>query len=301
MNVARACLAVAGLVAANEAAAHGSTLSWDVAPSDSLRVILPLLAIATLYASGLLRRAARGTVTGPHLRRAAGFGLAMLLLAAALVWPLDAWAAHSFAAHMAQHMVLLVLAPPLLLLGRPVATCLHALPTRLRRSVVPVSAARAFAALRPYTRSLGATSVVHGALLWAWHVPAAFELALRNDAIHWLEHLTLLAGGMLFWRALLSARGTRLGWGMVWMLVTVIHSGMLGALITLAPRPLYPLYVQRGLEDPLADQQLAGLIMWVPMGSVYLLAALLFAARALRADTQSQALNQESPCAIRNT
>lgn len=205
------------------------------------------------------------------------------LLAAALV-ALEAWAERAFSAHMLQHMVLIALAPPLLLLGRPGAVWLGSLPRHWQATATAPLRWRPLAGFWRLGISLPAAALLHGAVLWAWHIPAAFELALRVEAVHWLEHLTLLAAGLLFWHALLRTRGVALGWGVMWMLVTVIHSGMLGALITLAPRPLYVIYVVQGdVSRALADQQLAGLIMWVPMGTVYLVAALAFAARGLRA------------------
>lgn len=122
-------------------------------------------------------------------------------------------------------------------------------------------------------------AALHGALLWGWHLPAAFDLALRHELVHWLEHVTLLATGVLFWRVLLHSRGANAGWAVAAMLATVVHTGMLGALLSLSPRVLYGAYA--GNADALGDQQLAGLIMWVPMGVVYVVAALVLAARAL--------------------
>jgi putative membrane protein len=280
--------AVAGLAtlsAPGAALAHGTELDWHVAPSDSLLVLLPLLAVAGLYLAGVLRRAASPGLQPRDGARSAAFSCAILLLAAALVWPLDAWAGLSFAAHMGQHMVLLALAPPLLLLGRPGAVILRGLPRAAQGWVLQPRRWPGSGALRRLAASAALAGVLHGVLLWGWHVPAMFELALRSELVHWLEHVTLLASGMLFWRALLRARGPALGWGLVSMLVTVIHSGLLGALLTLAPQPLYGTYArQAGAAAALADQQLAGLIMWVPMGMVYLLAAIALAARVIGPD-----------------
>jgi putative membrane protein len=260
--------------------AHPAASSSGFGPAQ-WSALLPLLAASALYAVGFRRRSSR---TGSQWRsaRAVSFAAGVALLAAALVG-LDAWAERAFSAHMLQHMVLIALAPPLLLLGQPGAVWLGALPRSWQIAATVPLRWRLVAGLRRAGTSLPATALLHGAVLWAWHIPAAFELALRVPAVHWLEHLTLLGAGLLFWHALLRARGVALGWGVMWMLVTVIHSGMLGALITLAPRPLYGIYVAQGdVSRALADQQLAGLIMWVPMGTVYLAAALAFAARGLR-------------------
>jgi putative membrane protein len=243
--------------------------------------LLPLVAAAALYALGFTRRANRNRPGNSRTLRALSFAGGIALLATALAG-IDAWAAGALSAHMLQHMLLIALAPPLLLLGRPGAVWLASLPRAWRVAATGPLRWRVLAGPRRVATSLPATALVHGAVLWAWHIPAAFELALRVEAVHWLEHLTLLAAGLLFWNALLRARGVALGCGVMWMLVTIIHSGMLGALITLAPRPLYATYLAQGVTRALADQQLAGLIMWVPMGTVYLAAALAFAARGLR-------------------
>lgn len=271
-----------GVVLPGLARAHGTGVGWDAPPSQALQVLLPLVAGGLLYAAGVARRRL-GEGSARQALRGAAFFTALALLLVALVWPLDAWAQVSFAAHMAQHMVLLALAPPLLLLGRPGAAWLRALPARWRAAAVRPRRWPAAAAWRRISGALAATAVLHGAVLWGWHLPVFFELALRSAWIHWLEHVTLLAAGVLYWRALLRARGVAAGWAMVSMLATVIHSGLLGALLALSPRVLYPTYAQVSAAA-LEDQQLAGLIMWVPMGTVYLVAALVFAARALRHD-----------------
>lgn len=287
--LAGAPLRRAGAVAAALAAlqpqhgwAHGTELDLHVPPSDSLAVLLPLCAVLALYLAGLWRRARLHGLQAADAARSASFGSSILLLAIALVWPLDAWSGLSFAAHMGQHMVLLAVAPPLLLLGRPGPLVLRGLPHAPRAWLLKPRRWPGTRAWRALSGSLGLTAALHGLLLWGWHLPAAFELALRHEAVHWLEHVTLLGSGILFWRALLRAQGAARLWGLVQVLVTIVHSGMLGALLTLAPAPLYGHYTRLlGAPAALADQQLAGLIMWVPMGAVYLLAAAVFAARLL--------------------
>ena len=281
-----ALVLLAAALPAGRSWAHGADLDWHVAPSDSLAVLLPLLAGTALYLRGLLRRARLHGLHAGDAARSAAFSAAVVLLAVALVWPLDAWAGLSFAAHMGQHMVLVVLAPPLLLLGRPTPLVLRGLPRALQGGLLRPRRWPGVRTLRGVAGSVGPTAAVHGLLLWAWHVPAAFELALRHEWVHWLEHVSLLASALLFWRALLRARGGARLWGLVQVLVLIVHTGMLGALLALAPHPLYGHYVRlQGADAALADQQLAGLIMWVPMGTVYLLAAALIAARVLAPST----------------
>jgi cytochrome c oxidase assembly factor CtaG len=123
--------------------------------------------------------------------------------------------------------------------------------------------------------------------LWLWHAPALFEAALRSDVIHALEHITFFATAILFWQSLAMAlRSTAaVPAGIAAGFLTLVHGGFLGALITFSPTLLYPWYRQgpeRWGLSPLADQQLAGLIMWVPAALIYLLACLVLAARLLK-------------------
>lgn len=184
------------------------------------------------------------------------FAGALLALFLALVWPLEPRAGTSFAAHMAQHMLLIGVAAPLLAASRPVV------PSLKGRGAL----ARPFLVLaRP-----GTAFVLHGAAIWLGHAPAALEWSLDAQWMHALQHFAFVATAALFWWSLL-ARGRRgAGESALWTLATLIHTGLLGALLTFAPRPLYPSY---GLED----QQLAGLVMWIPGGLCYLAAGLAFA------------------------
>ncbi len=92
--------------------------------------------------------------------------------------------------------------------------------------------------LRAASRSITATTLLQGVVLWLWHAPALFDLTLRHEWVHRAEHLSFLLAALLFWRALLRAPPRDAGHGLLWLLITLIHGGMLGALITLAPRPL---------------------------------------------------------------
>lgn len=114
-------------------------------------------------------------------------------------------------------------------------------------------------------------------VLWLWHAPMLFEAALRDETIHTLEHLSLLVTGMLFWRVLFKHSGPdhiRYGLAIPYLFLTVLQSGILGALMTFTSDPWYPYYAALmspwGLA-PLQDQQLAGLIMWIPGGAVFTL------------------------------
>jgi putative membrane protein len=125
---------------------------------------------------------------------------------------------------------------------------------------------------------------LHGVALWVWHIPSLYEAALRNDGIHAVQHLCFFVTAGLFWWALVHGRFGRAGYGVAvfYVFTTALHSSILGALMTFAPRLWYPLYEARTLRwhlSPLEDQQLAGLLMWVPAGVIFLILGLaLFAA-----------------------
>lgn len=127
--------------------------------------------------------------------------------------------------------------------------------------------------------------LLHAIVLWGWHFPVMFQASLKSDAVHTVQHLSFLVSALLFWAALIgtSAR-MRDGSAVLYILTTLIHTGMLGALLTFSSTVWYPVYAGRteawGLTV-LEDQQLGGLIMWVPAGFVLLLAALAVAAKVV--------------------
>jgi putative membrane protein len=253
--------------------------SWDPF------VLLPLLLSAEMYVSGLRRLWKRaGRDRGVRKWEAACFAAGWIFLAVALVSPLDALGGILFSAHMAQHEVLMLIAAPLLVLGRPLAVFLWALPPETRERLGGWAQAPAVAASwRAFTGPL-TVWVIHGLAVWIWHLPALYQATLESDSIHALQHLSFFGSAALFWWALIHGRYGRMGYGaaVLYVWATGVHSGVLGALLTFAPSLWYPIYGERtaawGLSA-LEDQQLAGLIMWVPAGAVFILLGLgLFAA-----------------------
>ncbi|NZA25780.1 cytochrome c oxidase assembly protein [Luteimonas sp. SJ-92] len=247
--------------------------AWSLSPL----LLAPLALLVLLYAAGLARLWRRaGAGHGVAFAEASAFVAGIVALLLATVWPLDAYGEWSLAAHMAQHMLLLALVPPLLLAGRPLAVAAMALPRRWAQALHR-------ATRRPAERmaqALATATAAHLAVMLAWHLPAATAAALANDAVHWLMHGSFLAAGLWFWAALwrrIRMPDTGAGAGVVALVAVMMGMGLLGALLTFSARPLYPVYVQRapllGL-DPLADQQLAGIVMWVPSALPYLLGGL---------------------------
>lgn len=253
--------------------------TWDPA-------VLILLAVSgVLYAIGVARLWRRaGVDQGIRRWEAACFAAGWLALFTALVSPLDALGGILFSAHMAQHEVLILIAAPLLVLGRPLAPFLWALPKPGRETaghwVQSPPVARSW---RFLTAPLSVW-VIHGLALWIWHLPGLYQATLDDDFIHALQHLSFFGSAALFWWALIHGRFARLGYGaaVLWVFTTSMHSGVLGALLTFAPRLWYPIYQARTSPwgiSPLEDQQLAGLIMWIPAGVLFIVLALgLFAA-----------------------
>lgn len=253
--------------------------SWDP-------FVVPLLLLAgSLYAVGLARLWRRaGAGEGIRRWQAGAFAAGWTALAVALVSPLDVLGEVLFSAHMAQHEVLMLVAAPLLVLGRPLLADLWALPAGWRRRVGDWTRRRPVrAAWRTATGPL-AVWVLHGLALWIWHLPALYQATLESDGIHFLQHASFLGSATLFWWALVHGRYGRAGYGLavLYVFTTGMHSGVLGALLTFAPSLWYPIYEARtaawGLS-PLEDQQLAGLLMWVPAGVIFTVLGLaLFAA-----------------------
>ncbi len=260
------CLASGALV---DAAAIWS--AWSFAPV----VAVPLVAFGALYAAGAWRRAADPHEPGTLAQEAMAAAAALLLLSIALVSPLCRLSAALASAHMIQHLVLVALAPPLIVAAAPVRT----IGAGLRRSAQAMSAIgrRELQWNRPLL-----AAGVYGFLIWFWHVPGAYELALTSAVWHVAYLSSLIVVSLWFWACVV--RASSLGATVLALLLTMVHTGLLGALLTFAAWPLYPIMgsgaIASGLS-PIEDQQLAGLIMWVPMGMIYLFSALLVISRGL--------------------
>lgn len=239
--------------------------------------IVTLLLAGALYGGGLLRLRRQGLLRliGPW--RVAAFVAAMLALVAALASPLDTLSEQLFSAHMVQHLLLMLVIAPLLVLARPALAGLWLLPLPGRRR-----SGRAWQVAVPHLRRLFANAgfvwTANTFALWFWHMTGPYEWALRNDTVHIVEHLSFLAVALGMWQLVFAPLGQRrLGHGaaLLFLGTQALQSTLLGAYLAFASHPLYPSHLLRtqvwGLS-PLEDQQLAGLIMWIPAGMVFLLA-----------------------------
>lgn len=272
---------------------------WNFSPM----LLAGLILGGWLYGRGVLAlRARTGHLRPQHRRRMIYFGLGMFVLAVALVSPLDALSSALFSAHMVQHVLLIGVAAPLLVLGLPLGPMLLGLPGTLEQQLGRGwQRSRVFSTLwHALTLPLVAWGL-HAAALWIWHLPGLYEAALTSEWLHTVEHLTFLGTALLLWWVVVD-RGRRaqtenwlLPMGMLF--TTAIHSGILGVLMSFARQPWYPIYsvttAPWGLT-PLADQQLAGVIMWVPTGFIYLGGTLALLYRLINRTEESDRLTRLS-------
>lgn len=230
--------------------------------------------IAAVYLRGVRARRRRGLErppTGSVVAMLAGLTVAALVLDG----PADTIADQLFWAHMLQHLALITVVAPLIVLGEPLRAFEEVLPMGIRRTAGRIEGelwARDGAARRTAAAGLVISTVV----LLAWHTPLAFQAALRSNTLHALEHLTLLVTAIFFWWPILTA-GLRqrigTGFAIVEVLVATTVMTVLGAMLTFSPAVWYPAYATAERAHgigALADQQLAGLLMWIPSGMLYL-------------------------------
>jgi cytochrome c oxidase assembly factor CtaG len=245
-----------------------TALNWNFAPS----ILVMLLSQAALY--GYLIYLARQDGhwgTEVRVRHIVWFALGLSLIFVALVSPIDALSNEAlFSAHMVQHILLMLLASACLLLGTPGywIRSLYDLP--VLKVVLPI-----------VTHPL-VTLAIFNAVMWVWHVPSLYEGALRNVNIHIIEHMMFLVAGVLLWLPVIHDVPPKhvLSYParMAYLFACMISSSILGAIFTFAPTIAFPFYGNAPLFfglTPQTDQQLAGLIMWVPGGGIFFIAIMI--------------------------
>jgi putative membrane protein len=269
---------------------HDLWASWTFAP-----VVIVGLALSIWWYARGVRRLWHAADVGRGIARwrVACFAGGILTLAIALLSPIDAVAAALFAVHMTQHMLLVVVAAPLLLAADPGLATLWALNVPARRSVTAWW--RRSRALPSIWRALRLPLVawtLHVGTLWVWHLPTLYGAALRDERIHVLEHATFVLTALVFWYPIVErARSRRYGFGttVFYLFAAGLQCTVLGAAITFARRPWYIGHYGTtaawGL-NPLEDQQLAGLIMWIPASLAYLIALVPSVLPALRSGSR---------------
>ncbi|MDQ4133990.1 MAG: cytochrome c oxidase assembly protein [Actinomycetota bacterium] len=242
----------------------------------------------------------RGAQRGQHrrpvdTRRAWCFAGAMMAVGVALVSPLDALSGSLASAHMVQHVLLLLVAAPLLALSNPMTTLLRGSPPAVRKGSRRWRQRLAWRGehLLP-TRHPVAAWVVAVTTLWFWHAGVPYDAAVEHHVLHVVEHLTFLVTAVWFWWVVVGARGRERisnGFGVLLVFAMAMQSVFLSALLTFAPTPWYSVYAAttaRWNLDPLADQQLAGVIMWIPAGLLYVGAGLGLLVAWIRASERTE-------------
>ena len=267
-----AIVAALALMHAQAAAAHDAVHALATGPSSWDMGVMLLLGVAgAMYLAGTLKLRRRGA----HVRTVerASFWIGWASMVAAIAPPMDAAAARAFSSHMAQHELLMLIGAPLMIVGRPILPWLWALPDRVRPAAASGLQNRALAGLWRWLTLPALAWAVHGAVVWLWHAPVFYEAALESEAVHAFQHATFVGTAVLFWWGLIYGRYGRAAYGAsaLFVFVTMMHTGALGALFAFSTSPYYPLYGERASAagiDAVSDQQLAGLYMWVPSGIV---------------------------------
>lgn len=251
----------------------------------------PLAVTLALYLTGWRRmrlRSGRGAV--PALQ-AAAFLAGCASIALALISPLAALSDALFSAHMAEHEILMVVAAPLFAYSRPLVPLLWGLPLAGRRAAGRMARPMR-AAWRALTEPRSAW-FLHGLTIWVWHAPPLYDAAVAHEWIHAGQHLCFFGSAVLFWWALFCRResGLHLGAAVLYIFTTAAHESLLGVLLTFSTSVWYPIYAGRTAAwhlTALQDQQLGGLIMWIPAGTILTIVGLVLMAAWLRGMERGQ-------------
>lgn len=236
--------------------------------------MVTLVGFTALYLRGYRSRGAAGRA---RPRRLVCYLIGVLVVLASVVTPIATVSGELLWVHMIQHLLMTVVAAPLIALGAPVATIRHGLSAGPRHAL-----ARASRSSRRLRRRLGglpplvlATSA-HILVTWGWHAPPLYDLAVRVDAIHALEHAAFLGTAVWVWAEIVAtARRSRRYQALATLCLgaLIAQGGVLGALLTFAGRSLFEVYTGAGGLTALEDQQFAGALMWVPPGFIYAIVA----------------------------
>jgi putative membrane protein len=248
-----------------------------------------------VYLTGLLRLwSVAGRGHGVSFRAAGSFLAGWASLVVATIGPFHRMSETLFSAHMTQHEMLMLISAPLIVLGRPQITSIWFLPAHARSNVAAVINDRTFKTVWKFVSGGFVAFLIHGAALWVWHIPVLFDATLTSEAVHAMQHASFFGTALLFWWAIVNSAAE---WkssfvAVLFLFLTSLHSGVLGAFLTFTREVWYTAYLNSTTSwslTPLDDQQLGGLIMWVPAGIVYIGAGLIMFAHML-AQTERRAL-----------
>jgi putative membrane protein len=273
------------------AAAHGGhehAIDWTLDPL----LLVPLGLTLAIFLVGLRRLAARASQANG---RPGLFLAGWTVLTLALVSPLHAAGERSFTMHMIEHELIMLVATLLLAASGVGATLAWGLPRPLRLAIGSGATSPLQWLWRQLTEPVTATTI-QAVVMWAWHAPALFDRALESDGWHIAQHASFFLSSLLFWWAMLHPRGRHAGYGVsaACLFITSLVGGALGALMSVSQSPWYADYAAMGVSgiglDPTTDQQLAGLVMWIPGGLVHGIAAILMFYKWLKASEGADAV-----------
>lgn len=276
-------LSILVLLSAESANAHsyGDGSSFSPWRPDLLTTLL-LLMTALIYWRG--QRNSQ-TLSSEAATRQHWFWAGWLVLAIALSPPIDPMGNALFSVHMIQHELMMLGAAPLLVMSRPSANLLRGLPRAVARTIGALLRSTGGSRWLAWLGAPLNAWIIHAAGLWGWHIPALFNAGLQSDLVHTAQHISFLFIALVFWFALLKPKQTAPAANVVYLFTTALHASMLGALLTFSTRIWYAPYQLSAPQwgfTALEDQQLGGLIMWMPAGLVFLLAGLVSLAAVIR-------------------
>ena len=281
-------LALLGLLCAAPAAAHDGSAHGSPGWSFEPLVVGPLLLLILIFLLGRNRIERRSRL---ERSRSWQFVAGWAVLSLALVSPLHEGGEQSFTLHMIEHELIMLVATLLLAASKPGAAMAWGLPSAVRKSLGGWT--NLFR--QPYRRLTEpvTATIVQAVVMWAWHIPSLFDRTLESQGWHVAQHLSFVAASFLFWASILDHRRSSPAVSAGCLFATSLVEGALGALMTLSSSPWYESYAAMELTgiglDPLVDQQLAGLIMWIPGGLLHAAVALALLYSMLNAGGESRA------------
>ena len=227
-----------------------------------------LLVIVALYLDGATRPGEGEFVRPRTTVRPVAFALGLGIAGLTMLSPLDTLGAQFFAAHMLQHLVLIVVVAPLVAWSHADLILRRAIPVRTRRWLARHLAGSAIQAWTNSPRTAWIAACAFAGTIWLWHIPAAHDSAVRNAALHTLEHFMVLGTATMFWRVILNSGQLRIGPGLAAVIVSLVslQGSLLSAILMFAPKQLCGSYA----GNPIEDQVMAGLLMCIPASFVYL-------------------------------
>jgi putative membrane protein len=259
--------------------AHETSIGWSFEPI----VVAIVLVSAALYFLGSERLRHRSRSSVPTARMVL-FWLGLGSAAVALMSPLHEIGTQVFTAHMIEHEVLMVVAAPLLVAAKPGAVLMWGLSQRLRQGTACLIRSAAVRLVWTHATELWSATALHAGVLWIWHAPGLLRPVLASEAVHVVQHASFVLSALFFWTAVQRSERQAPGSAVLALFLTSLQAGLLGALMTFSRAPWYPFapdpFPLCGLSR-LEDQALAGLIMWIPACTIYVVAAMVVMARWL--------------------